>query len=215
MMDFAPRRTTHPTAKPAAKTAVKPVAKPTPAPISRLASRPAVKPVTKTVARPTVAPAKPVSKPAMRPVPARPAHPIQAAARPVLKPAAKSAAPAPKPAAKPAAKATTATPVLKKREAPNANNYSLGVRSPFLTNTKVEKRPLGTDIPETSTAALRSTKNVYSSKSPSKASTTKKKHMVTEAPKKHSGWLWTLIVLGVIAAGGGLGYLAYILVFAN
>jgi hypothetical protein len=151
----------------------------------------------------------------MRPVPARPAHPIQAAARPVLKPAAKSAAPAPKPAAKPAAKATTAAPVLKKREAPNANNYSLGGRSPFVLNTKVEKRPLGKNIPETSTSALRSTRNVYSQKSPTRATENAKKHIITQDPKKKSGWLWTLIVLGVIAAGGGLGYLTYLLVFAH
>jgi hypothetical protein len=39
--------------------------------------------------------------------------------------------------------------------------------------------------------------------------------MVTEAPKKHSGWLWTLVVLFVLGAGAGLGYLAYILVFAK
>ena len=105
----------------------------------------------------------------------------------------------------------------KVEKAPNANNYSLGVRSPFMTNTKVEKRPLGKDIPETSVSNLHSTKNIYSSKSPSKVTgkPAKKKHMVTEAPKKHSGWLWTLLVLFVIGAGAGLGYLAYILVFAK
>ena len=99
-------------------------------------------------------------------------------------------------------------------KSPNANNYSLGGRSPFLTDAKVEKRPLGKNIPETSHSALKSTKNTYSQKTPSKA-THAKKHIVTEAPKKHSGWLWALVVLLVIAAGGGLGYLAYILVFAG
>lgn len=111
---------------------------------------------------------------------------------------------------------STQTPAdTTKTTAPNANNYSLGVRSPFITNAKVEKRPLGTDIPETAASAIHSTKNIYSAKSPSKSTKAAKKHMVTEAPKKHSGWLWTLLVLLVIAAGGGLGYLAYILVFAN
>ncbi len=100
------------------------------------------------------------------------------------------------------------------REAPNANNYSLGVRSPFVVKTNVEKRPLGTNIPDTSLKELKSTKNVYSQKSPSKKKQIKK-HTVVEAPKKTSGWAWTLIVLFVIAAGGALGYLAYLIVFNN
>ena len=137
--------------------------------------------------------------------------------KPVVKPATKPITkPAEKPAAKPVEKPTPKTEKSEKKSAPNANNYSLGVRSPFMTNTKVEKRPLGKDIPETSVTNLHSTKNIYSSKSPSKATkAVKKKHMVTEAPKKHSGWLWTLVVLLVIGAGAGLGYLAYILVFAK
>ena len=105
-------------------------------------------------------------------------------------------------------------PVNKAATSPNANNYSLGGRSPFMTNTKVEKRPLGHNVPETNVSTLHSTKNIYSQKSPSKLNR-HAKHTVTEAPKKHSGWLWTLIVLLVIAAGGGLGYLAYLLVFTN
>lgn len=105
-------------------------------------------------------------------------------------------------------------PVNKVATSPNANNYSLGGRSPFMTNTKVEKRPLGHNVPETNVSTLHSTKNIYSQKSPSKLNR-HAKHTVTEAPKKHSGWLWTLIVLLVIAAGGGLGYLAYLLVFTN
>jgi hypothetical protein len=105
--------------------------------------------------------------------------------------------------------------VLKKREAPNANNYSLGGRSPFMANAKVVKRPLGANIPETSASALRSTHNVYSQKSPTRATENAKKHIVTQNSKKKSGWLWTLIVLAVIAAGGGLGYLTYLIVFAH
>ena len=102
------------------------------------------------------------------------------------------------------------------KEAPDANSYSLGGRSPFLADTKVEKRPLGNNIPESSATSLRSTKNIYSQKNPVKAPVAKrKKHTVTEAPKSHSGWLWSLIVILVIAAGAGLGYLAYLIVFAN
>ena len=200
-MDFVSRRP--------APIATKPVATATPRPAVRPVANPAVKPVAKKVV------AKPVARPTVRPVAKPPvAKPVaKQAARPAARPVSK---PVPKPAAKPAPK--PAPKIVKKPEpskVPNANNYSLGVRSPFLTDAKVEKRPLGTDIPETSAHALRSTKNVYSSKSPSKATKTSKKHLITEAPKKHSGWLWTLVVLLVIAAGGGLGYLAYILVFAK
>ncbi len=181
----------------------------------------AARPVTRSVAPKPVAhtAVKPAAKPAVRPTVAKPvAHtapkPVHTAAKPVAKPVVKPAA---KPVAKPVAKAEEkpATKPAKTEKAPNANNYSLGVRSPFLLNTKVDKRPIGKDIPETSATALESTKNIYSSKSPSKVSAKKKKHMVTEAPKKHSGWLYTLVVLFVIAAGAGIGYLAYILVFAN
>ena len=220
-MDFV-RTQPLPTPKTAATMhpAVKPVAKAAPHPAVHPVANPGMRPVARkvtTAPRPAIATrSAKAAAPVARPVMARPSVAAQIqqrqqkASAPVAKPVAKTAV---KPVAK-AAPAKKAEPT-KKPAAPNANNYSLGVRSPFLTNTKVEKRPLGTDIPETSTAALHSTKNVYSSKSPSKASSTKKKHMVTEAPKKHSGWLWTLVVLGVIAAGGGLGYLAYILVFAN
>ncbi len=113
-----------------------------------------------------------------------------------------------------AAKATIEARQAEEREAPNANNYSVGVRSPFLTNAKVEKRPLGTNIPETSVKELKSTKNVYSKKSPSKKKQIEK-HTIVEAPKKTSGWVWTLMVLFVIAAGAGLGYLIYLIVFGN
>lgn len=156
------------------------------------------------LARPTrPSQAKPASRP---PSPAQ--RPAQTAKRPTLQ-AKHPTQPAPRPAPTP-----KPTPKKSAADSPNANNYSLGVRSPFMTSTKVAKRPLGQNIPETNADNLRSTKNVYSQKSPSKTSR-RKKHTITEPPKSHSGWLWTLIVLLVIAAGGGLGYLAYLLVFAN
>ena len=192
--------------------------------IARVAANPATK-ATPAIARPRITPARPVqARPIAKPI-AKPAAPIRAAAqtfpaRPVTKPAPKptQAQPALKVAEKPTPKPTQAQPVLKKavEAAPNANNYSLGVRSPFLnTDAKVEKRPLGSNIPETSTSALRSTRNVYSQKSALKNTEAAKKHIVTEGGKKKSGWLWALIVLAVIAAGGGLGYLAYLIVFAK
>lgn len=205
-----------------------------------VASTPIAKPIARPVAKPLAQPVRPVARPVAhpvahsdimrpaaqvrRPVTARPANQGIAqqlqqrqqvaqskVAAPAVKPVAK---PAVKPAAKPSPVKPAATPEVAK--APNANNYSLGGRSPFMINTKVDKRPLGTNIPETSTHALLSTRNTYSQKDPS---TTKRhkaqKHIVTESPKKHSGWLWTLLVIAIIAAGAGLGYLAYILVFAN
>ncbi len=206
-----------------ARVAANPATKATPA-----VPRPRVAPAPKLVARPVQArpAAHPVARPVAKPAPIRaaaqtfPARPAQAPARPATKPVAPKptqARPALKVAEKPAPKITAAKPVLKAAEpAPNANNYSLGVRSPFLnTDAKVEKRPLGNNIPETSTSALHSTRNVYSQKSALKNTEAAKKHIVTEGGKKKSGWLWALIVLAVIAAGGGLGYLAYLIVFAK
>ncbi len=218
-MDFAPVNTRRVVIKKTVETRT----------VARVAANPATK-ATPTIARPRIAPAqKPVARPVpARPVPARPVAqpaPIRAAAqaypaRPAAKPAPRptQAHPVLKVAEKPAPKPTQAQPVLKKavEPAPNANNYSLGVRSPFLnTEAKVEKYPLGNNIPETSTSALRSTRNVYSQKSALKNTEAAKKHIVTEGGKKKSGWLWALIVLAVIAAGGGLGYLAYLIVFAK
>lgn len=231
-MDFAPVRS-HKVAQPAsvsAKPITRPVARPV---VHTVAPRPVLRPATPkitTAPQPAIVPRSAkvgtaATKPVRPSVSAQIQHKQQiAAAKPVAKPAAKPVAkPVEKPVAKPVVKAEekpVSKPVERSKKvekAPNANNYSLGVRSPFMTNTKVEKRPLGKDIPETSVSNLHSTKNIYSSKSPSKVTgkPAKKKHMVTEAPKKHSGWLWTLLVLFVIGAGAGLGYLAYILVFAK
>lgn len=187
--------------------------------IARVAANPATK-ATPTIARPRIAPvARPVqAHPVAKPAPIRAAA-QEFPARPTVKlaPRPTQAQPALKVAEKPTPKITEAKPVLRPVEpAPNANNYSLGVRSPFLnTDAKVEKRPLGNNIPETSASALHSTRNVYSQKSALKNTEAAKKHIVTEGGKKKSGWLWALIVLAVIAAGGGLGYLAYLIVFAK
>ncbi|MDR3298179.1 MAG: hypothetical protein LBT19_02320 [Candidatus Nomurabacteria bacterium] len=102
---------------------------------------------------------------------------------------------------------------------PNADNYSLGGRSPFLlADAKVDKRPLGKDVPESNAGAIRSTKNVYSQKTPLRSGESQdlpgRTVITVSAPKKKSGWLWAVITLGVIVAGGGVGLLAY-LIFAN
>ena len=200
-MDFAPRGTTirHATApRPATKPAARPVA-PTRPTTANIPQRSAVKPASRIA---TVRKATSTSTEATTPSRPSVAAKIQQKQQRVATTATPRETPKPK-----------ASPKI---EAPDANSYSLGGRSPFLVDTKVEKRPLGTNIPETNTAAVHSTKNIYSQKNPSKTPVTKrKKHTVTEAPKSHSGWLWTLIVILVIAAGAGLGYLAYLIVFAN
>ena len=227
IMDFAPRGNnkrviTQPL--PTKKMAAKPAAAPRPArpaiqqqpTVSNIPQRSAAKPSTR-VATIRRAPVEPELEPELEAPVSAPVH----AARPTANRESIAAKiqqkrdrvseVAPEEAPKPKVKATP-----RKAEAPDANSYSLGGRSPFLADTKVEKRPLGANIPEANAASIRSTKNVYSTKSPTKAPATKrKKHTVTEAPKTHSGWLWTLIVILVIAAGAGLGYLAYLIVFAN
>ncbi len=213
-MDFAPRGAA--TARPTAiKVAPKPAARPV---ITRPMTRKIVQENPTTSNIPKRSAMKPASRvPAIRrnsevtenaPVVTAPSAPRPSVAAKIQQKQERVAATAAKEAPKPR--------VAKKPEAPDANSYSLGGRSPFLTDTKVEKRPLGNNIPETSATAVRSTKNVYSQKNPAKAPVAKrKKHTVTEAPKSHSGWLWSLVVLLVIAAGAGLGYLAYLIVFAN
>lgn len=180
--------------------------------ITRTTQTVSIKPAARPVAKPAVRPALPVKRPA----PVRPVAP-RVAANPAAKAAHLATHPTAKPVARPAAPVKTAPkPAAKVGPAPNANNYSLGGRSPFLNpNAQVEKRPLGANIPETSASALKSTRNVYSHKSPLHDKTNTGKHVVTESPKKKSGWLWTLTVIGVIAAGAGLGYLAYVLILAN
>ena len=92
---------------------------------------------------------------------------------------------------------------------PDANNYSLGGRSPFIPDARVEKRPLGNFVPENNANGLRSTRNVYSRRTPAKNMPVETQQVMITQPKKKSGWLWALMTLLVIAAGGGLGVLIY------
>ena len=96
---------------------------------------------------------------------------------------------------------------------PNANNYSLGGRSPFIVDAKIEKRPLGSFVPEGSTRGIHSTKNVYSQRAPMLDERPEQhaRSVVVHAPKRHNGWIWALVTLGVLAVGGGLGVLIYML----
>ena len=98
--------------------------------------------------------------------------------------------------------------------APNANNYSLGGRSPFmLADAKVDKRPLGKKLPAHHAEAVTSSKNVYSSRTPIKKSDPEQtiKPLVTAPPKKKSGWLRVLAIFLIIFAGAALGLILYFL----
>ena len=93
---------------------------------------------------------------------------------------------------------------------PDANNYSLGGKSPFIPDAKVEKRPLGDDVPESNARSVQSTKNVYSQRTPLKQDVPDVQTMVVGAPKK-SGWIWAIVTILVILIGAGLGVLAFVL----
>ena len=218
IMDFAPRNIhSHTQVRPAQTTTA--TARP-------IVKRPAIqqRPTTSTVPQRSVV--RPTTRVATirKATPAPTSNPAPRTTASAEKPAMSAASTRPSVAAKIQQKqqrAATPVPQVPARtkapkEAPDANSYSLGGRSPFLADTKVEKRPLGNNIPENSATSIQSTKNIYSQKNPAKAPVAKrKKHTVTEAPKSHSGWLWSLIVILVIAAGAGLGYVAYLIVFAN
>jgi hypothetical protein len=102
-------------------------------------------------------------------------------------------------------------------KAPNANNYSLGERSPWLlSDAKVDKRPLGQNVPEGYAGSIRSTKNVYSQRTPTRRDTAEipGRPMITVTPQKKTGWLWAIATLAIIVVGGGLGLVVY-MIFAN
>ena len=181
-------------------------------------------PVTQPAPMPAVKPVAHITKPVMKaPTPKAPAQPItKVPAQPVAKPVARVAAT--RPVAKPAqaeseriqakntaAAAEVAAKALEKApSSPNANNYSLGVRSPFIRNdAKVEKRPLGASSEFVQDDKVG--KNTYENKTHKDNSVKDKKatKVARSKDKKSNGWIWPLIIVLIIAAGGGLGYLAY------
>lgn len=183
------------------RTAVNPARK------SDIVSQPAVR---KPVAKTTAAPAVRVAKPAQTV-----AKPVAATVKkPVVTPKPVTTAKAEAPVKTEPRKTVPAGSIIKPEQIINeprqtsaAENYSIGGKTPF-ANPK--KRPLG----EISASELKSTKNTYSSRSP-KTTEKVKKHTVTESPKQKSGWFWTILTLLIVAAGGGLGFLAYLIFFSN
>ena len=180
---------------------------------------PAVKPVARaTKPTPVVkVPAKPVTKPT--PV-------SKAPAQPVIKPVARVASAKPEPKtiktadnkvqSKNTATVADTTPKESAQAptSPNANNYSLGVRSPFIRNdAKVEKRPLGASSEYVQDDIVG--KNTYEAEDykakdkNTRSRKSKKTKVARKKEQKSNGWIWPLIIVLIIAAGGGLGYLAY------
>ena len=169
---------------------------------------------------PVVRKATPVTKvqPASKQVvvPKAPARIVRPSTPAVTRVAAKPAAPAPKPVAKaePSQTAIAAANAVKAINhgptAPDANNYSLGVRSPYLRkDAKVEKRPLNGDISEY-VQDDKIEKNVYPEQTETpKKKKTRDKHTVKKTKEKNSSWYWPILVILVVAAGGGLGLLLW------
>lgn len=96
-------------------------------------------------------------------------------------------------------------------EAPDANQYVLGTRSPFFLNTKVEKRPLSNSIPKTKHPLLGS-KNIYSKDdSLNKSSVTSPALIIAKPRPKFSFKLlvssFFVLILGLIF--GTLIFLAF------
>ena len=185
-----------------AKPAIKPAPTPAIKPVAITKPVAAVKPVAR-IARPTPAvkaPAQPVERPAVSLATAKPAPKTELDER--EKAQAKSTAAAAEAAAK---------TLEKKPSSPNANNYSIGVKSPFIrTDAKVEKRPLGNGGSEyVSDDKVEKTGYAAKKDEPKAAKKSKKTKVVGNRQAKSKGWIWPLIIMLIIAAGGGLGYLAY------
>ena len=179
---------------------------------------PAIKPVTRVV-KPTPVikvPAKPVSKPT--PATKSPTQPV---AKPVARLATvKSESKTIQAEDSKAQSDNTAIIAITTKEpvqtptSPNANNYSIGVRSPFIRNdAKVEKRPLGTSSEYVQDDKVG--KNTYEAEDRkakdenTRSRKSKKTKVARKKEQKSNGWIWPLIIILIIAAGGGLGYLAY------
>lgn len=187
-------------------------------PVTQPAPMPAIKPVTRVV-KPTPVikvPAKPVSKP----TPA-----TKSLTQPVAKPVARltteksesktiQAENSKAQSDNTAIIATTTKEPVQTPTSPNANNYSIGVRSPFIRNdAKVEKRPLGTSSEYVQDDKVG--KNTYEAEDRkakdenTRSRKSKKTKVARKKEQKSNGWIWPLIIILIITAGGGLGYLAY------
>ncbi len=162
--------------------------------------------------------AKPVSRqpelpkaPVRRVIPSAPAitktvaKPVQAAPKPVQKPA-----PTPEMQQTAAAAAEAAQALEAGPRTPNANNYSIGVRSPYIRNdAKVSKRPLNGDASEY-VQDDKIEKNEYPEQpEKTKKKKTRSKHTVKKDKQKNTSWYWPILVVLIVAAGGGLGYLLW------
>lgn len=97
-------------------------------------------------------------------------------------------------------------------ETPDANNFSLGGKSPFLAGTVIEKRPLGTTFSDNNAHGVKSTKNVYTSRSAVKPeSLDTSPPLVVAPPRQKSGWPTVIAIFFIILLGAALGGVVYLL----
>jgi len=172
-------------------------------PIVRNAT-PAPKPVEKPTQAKIVVP-KPLAR---KVIPAKPVTTKTVAKAPVSSPAPK-AEPTPKPNTNNTAIESAIKTIERGPTAPNANNYSLGVRSPYLRkDAKVEKRPLSGSASDY-VHDDKVEKNVYPERTVKPAKKKHNKHIVKKNEKNNSSWYWPILVVAIVAAGGGLGYLLW------
>lgn len=136
-------------------------------------------------------------------------------ARPAPQPAPTSVAPEPvAPPPKPATPPTIVTQVetieqttiIKTPAAPDANAYTLGGKSPFMTSVNVEKRPLSPFVPK---ATDRPNKNVYSRPETPAKTPSQPVEIVDNARKKSNLGLAIAIIITIIlgAIAGAAAYL--------
>ena len=117
------------------------------------------------------------------------------------------------------------TAKAKKLDAPDANRFSLGGRSPFLTSVKVEKRPLSGAIPDEDIKSIKKEvktplKNAYRTKIKQVLKSDDDKKLIhrettivsTPEPHAHNIGLAIAILLTIIL-GGLIGAVVYLIFF--
>ena len=216
--------------RPVAKRVVKKTTVSRPAPSSKSVSRPVARPAIKSTTNPPMKSASTVRKPAepkilysKKPILEEKATKAKLEALKSPKPAPKSVPITGRPKDDLALKASAALSGSKKSlDSPDNNAYSLGGKSPFLENYKIDKRPLSNSVPEDGKKNFEKIsylgtidepeeeatpkKNVYEKKEPSK----KKKKTghtvrVIDGDKKKSGIPLVVVIILTILLGAAVG----------
>jgi hypothetical protein len=98
------------------------------------------------------------------------------------------------------------------------SSQEIAAKSPFIETVNIPKRPLSPDVPSESERAIRSSKNIYSSRSPlvsrpekSSAEATNSKKDKKVKKSRRFDWFSALIVLLIVIFGSAIGFILYIL----